>query len=163
MTQTYPILDASQTVVSIAVIDADGGWAPPDGLTIGELGGNIGDVWNGTVYVTTPPLVVPLAPTQLTAAIRSECEHRINAALGSATIQASMLREVGYLNSIVATGVPLTQEQLSDAAMLSAVNAWETLMIETREALVALADQSFADDTHWPSQPVNLASFLTGY
>lgn len=99
----------------------------------------------------------------LAGPVRAECERRIGVALGSSTVQASMLREVGFLNSQVAQGVTLTPEQMTEAAMLSVINAWESAMVDKREVLISAADPTFMDDSHWPLPPDGLAQFLTGF
>ena len=114
--------------------------------------------------VDEPGVAAAFNAHMLTPAIRFECERRLNAALGSATVQASMLREVGYLNSLVASGAQLTVEQQADAAVLLAVNAWETQMIDAREALIAAADETYADDAHWPAVPSGVTpQWLAGF
>lgn len=45
-----PILDGDGLVVNVIVLSDDAGWIPPDGLSIGQPGGEIGDVWNGSFY-----------------------------------------------------------------------------------------------------------------
>lgn len=159
-----PILDASNTVVSVVVVDPKNSWQPDDGMTIGQPGGKIGDTWDGTQYVSPPPAPAPkLSREELTKQVRAECEFRINMALGSPTVQSSMLREVGYLNSLVGAGTALSETQKADVVMLSAVNEWETGMIAKRESMIASGDQDFASDTKWPPAPVGLAAFLTGF
>ena len=44
------ILDSSNTVVNVIVLNPDSNWTPPDGQAIGPDGGNIGEVWTGTEY-----------------------------------------------------------------------------------------------------------------
>lgn len=43
-----PLLDINGTVVNVVI--ADDAWQPPDGLSRGAPGGEIGDTWNGTAY-----------------------------------------------------------------------------------------------------------------
>lgn len=43
-----PILDSNSTVINVVI--ADDAWQPPDGLSRGAPGGEIGDTWNGTAY-----------------------------------------------------------------------------------------------------------------
>lgn len=96
--------------------------------------------------------------TMLTGAVRRECERRINAALGSPTLQASMDRERGVLNKLHAKGVPLTPEQQAEEVLLDLINDWETAMIAIRESLIAAADPTFAADGHWYAPPEGLAA-----
>lgn len=55
-----PILDATGLVVNVIVMGD--GWAPPEGFTIGALGGEIGDTWNGASYIKRLPEPSPTPP-----------------------------------------------------------------------------------------------------
>lgn len=90
---------------------------------------------------------------------------RIVSTLGGPLKQASMQREATYLSSLAATGQTLTDEQRADAAILTAINIWETAMVEKREELLAAADLAAAQtDTAWPPAPAGVtAEWLAGY
>lgn len=69
----------------------------------------------------------------------------------------SLLREAAYL----ATLSKLTDEQTADVVMFAAVNAWESSMIEARQA--AIAAELRPDAVTWPAPPAGMADFLNGY
>lgn len=50
MNDRVPLIDASGLVVNL-VVAGDAEWSPPEGLTAGPPGGNIGDTWDGTQYI----------------------------------------------------------------------------------------------------------------
>lgn len=54
----YPLIDiATNKVVNIIVLAEGSNWTPPNGHTLGDFGGDIGDFWDGTQYVKPlPPL-----------------------------------------------------------------------------------------------------------
>lgn len=43
-------------VVNVVAHDTNSSWTPPPGHFLGEVGGKIGDTWNGTIYVTPAPV-----------------------------------------------------------------------------------------------------------
>lgn len=44
------ILDSSNTVINVIILNEDSNWTPSAGQTIGPDGGNIGDIWTGIEY-----------------------------------------------------------------------------------------------------------------
>lgn len=122
------------------------------------------ETWAVDVVARTVTTNAVAAAAVLAVNVRAECERRIAAALGSPNKQASMHREATELLRLFATGTPMTSVQKADAALLTQINAWETAMIEKREALIANGDESYANDRHWPSVPAGLsADWLAGY
>lgn len=98
----------------------------------------------------------------MSAHVNAEFRRRVEAALQGKS--DSIAREALALQNLAFRGVPLTAEQQSDVALILAINDWETAMIEARQALIELADPSFADDSHWPAPPAGLtAAWLTGF
>lgn len=120
----------------------------------------------GTVAlpVNHPDVVAFRTPPPSAGDVTREYERRITLALGTPNKQASMSRERGELNALLAAGTPLSPEQTADAAMLKSINDWETAMIGVRQALIAATDRTpmFIDAT-WPSPPPGLPEFLAEY
>lgn len=102
-------------------------------------------------------------PTNADAVVR-EFKRRIDAAMAGK--RDSILSYGISLNGLVAIGLAggktieqaLTAEQRADVAIIWAIDAWETEMIETREALIELSDATYADDAHWPAKPAGLTA-----
>lgn len=122
------------------------------------------ETWTVDVAARKVTTNTAAASAVLAANVRAECERRISAALGSPNKQASMHREATELLRLFATGAQMTTVQKADAALLTQINAWETAMIEKREALIANGDATYADNRHWPSLPAGLTpEWLAGY
>ena len=91
--------------------------------------------------------------------IVGEFKRRIDAAIGDKT--DSLEREASYLLRLAVAGTALSAEQLADAALLDAINAWETAMINKRDELIEANDTATAlIDATWPPPPAGLAEFL---
>lgn len=103
-------------------------------------------------------------PSLPSSTVTSEYERRIRAVLGSAELQASVGREKLELLDIVAAGGTLTESQQSDREMITAINTWETAMIDRRNAIMDSGHFAEAfDDAKWPAPPAGLVEFLKGY
>lgn len=93
-----------------------------------------------------------------------EFERRIGAVLGSPAKQASIAREGLALLLQSKARRKLGGDQVADLDVIAAINAWESAMIETREALTASGETSYADDTHWPPPPAEVTpAWLAGF
>ncbi len=98
----------------------------------------------------------------MAARVDVECRRRVDALIG--TKRASMLSYLGALNAKRIDGVPLTAEEAADRALILSLDVWEGEMVEARQALVELAEPSFADDAHWPAAPAGVtAVWLAGF
>ncbi len=53
------IIDSTQTVVNVIKLKDGVQWAPPEGLSIGPSGGEIGDQWNGSDYIKPSVAIEP--------------------------------------------------------------------------------------------------------
>lgn len=116
-----------------------------------------GMLWDGARATLPPP-----DPARLAAAIRREYTSRIADALQGK--DASIAREAQFLQNLAFRSIALSAEQQADVALILEINAWETAMIEVREALIELGDASFADAAHWPAPPAGLTlDWLKGY
>lgn len=61
MNYKYPLIEtATNKVVNLIALVEGSDWTPPENFTLGQLGGDIGDTWDGTQYVKP----VPSLPTQ---------------------------------------------------------------------------------------------------
>jgi hypothetical protein len=60
--RSIPLLDPSGLVVNVIVLADGADYAPPDGLTLGAVGGHIGDRFDGTRYVRPPARPRPAPP-----------------------------------------------------------------------------------------------------
>lgn len=159
-----PFLPQAKNAAMLVVKD----WSTSQGITPASAPELIGQVLaaRASISAAADLAAVDAAVAGLTAPvsaslavpIRRECERRINAALGSPTLQASMDRERGVLNKLHAKGVPLTPEQQAEEVLLDLINDWETAMIAIRESLIAAADPTFAADGHWYAPPEGLAA-----
>lgn len=122
--------------------------------------------------------VEPLPPRDLAPDIRAEFARRIDAAFDGR--RPSILSYAISLNGRVLIGLAsgqtitqsLTAEEQADVALIWELDAWEGLMIERREALIAAAagrsgasaDAAYADDAHWPAAPAGLTPvWLKGF
>jgi len=65
------ILDSSNTVVNVIVLNEDSIWNPPAGQTIGPDGGEIGNIWTGTEY-QRPIVDMPVIENEIIEANTSE-------------------------------------------------------------------------------------------
>ncbi|MFT4098995.1 MAG: hypothetical protein QM651_17885 [Rhodoblastus sp.] len=116
-----------------------------------------GDYGPIAAYVAPAP-----DPLQARRAIEMACAMRIVAALQGK--DGSMQREAAYLLQLAVLGQTLTDEQKAEVTMFNAVNAWETAMIEARDALIGAGDAaSAALDASWPAPPSGLAEFLVEF
>ncbi|MDE2577966.1 MAG: hypothetical protein KGL46_04095 [Hyphomicrobiales bacterium] len=101
-------------------------------------------------------------PVDVRIVVAEQCAGRIAAALKGK--DGSMMREAIYLQSVVAGGGALSDAQKAEATMFATINAWESAMIEKREALIAAGDAAAAMvDATWPAPPDGLGAFLIGF
>lgn len=108
------------------------------------------------------PLLEPTTDN-LTIPIRVECERRVNAALRSATVQASMDRRHAVINGMLAAGTVLPTGYQEDKDMFIKIDQWESDMVDRREAMILSGDPDYLLDSKWVPTPAGLDTFLNGY
>ncbi len=98
----------------------------------------------------------------LADAIRREFRRRIIAVVGDA--RNSMNSYLGALNAKLIDGAALSATEAADRALLRAVDAWESGMVDRREALIRRAASTFADDANWLPPPDGVtADWIAGF
>jgi hypothetical protein len=140
------LIDQSGLVVNVVLVGV--GYTPPDGLTIGPAGGEIGWTWDGAQYV--PPLAPPPPPltqADYVAAIEAHVDETAKAkSYGGSVALAS------YVNS---TTPQWQAEALAFVAWRDAVwaSAYATLAAVQGGATPPTLDQLIAGlpPIEWPT------------
>jgi len=116
-----PLLNADGLVVNVVL--AGDGWTPPDGLTIGAPGGDIGDKWNGVEYVKpsfTDGRTLAQIKSDLCAKVDSAAEAiRANHSTAHASLAMTYQEKFAQANAVDSMGQDAANALTSDQVVLS--------------------------------------------
>ncbi len=101
---------------------------------------------------TTEPPIIPAVPHA--KMVRETFLYVIAASLGDTATQASLLRYRAEINRKLACGEALTAVEMADGVLMTAIDAWETACIATRESAISAATP--LDAIQWPAPPAGL-------
>lgn len=152
----YPratLIDASGLVVNKILLPLPGvKWRPPEGLTLGPDGGEVGDRWDGKVFHR--PHAPPVPPT--IDDIKVEAQERIIALFGASSFDAVIAKQVNMLTRAAelreksAGGAwPLTEYEQSELAEIKRLHAAIAGIRSASNDLEQTLPADYRDKKHW--------------